>query len=180
VSIIRFLKGPRDALLNHEKVKNYLRMILQEESASTAFPAREIAPPSHQRWVEEKKDEFSALKERFREWTASTEEHEELFRRFVYESKRAFDGDFRQHRMCLCCLMSEGEEIAYDFLVYLEKQPSEEGASYVAIIDQKVSDLRTTFFKWHAGVEAQADLPESLKEAAREIEAGQVEDWEDL
>jgi len=161
-------------------------MGLQAESAAKAFPGREIAPPSHQRWAKETEDGFAALEERFREWGALAEKNEELFQRHVYKNEDAFDGDFRQHRLSLCEMMGMGEEIAYDFLAFVAKNPETDqeiqvaALSYVKIMDQKLASLRATLFQWHGDIEAQVDLPESLKEGCREVKAGKIEDWEDL
>jgi len=158
-------------------------MITQEPVAQT-FPSREIAPPSHRRWADENKDALSDLKERFVKWDAWLQNSEALFQQYVYESQEAFDSDFRQHRSLLCALMADGEEIACDFLFLFGKNPNDENVceslTYVKLLDQKLGALRTTFFKWHAPVEVQTDIPEALKAAVREVKAGQIQEMEDF
>jgi hypothetical protein len=152
----------------------------QEEPVGTTFPSREIAPPAHRRWAGITKGEFSTLEKRFRDWVALIDKYEELFRQNVYESQDAWDADFREHRMHLCALMAEGEELALDFLMFIEKNlPAEEATAFQKIIDHKLAALRLVFFQWHGPLEAQSDLPQEVLDGIRDIESGKVFDMEE-
>lgn len=161
-------------------------MIVEVDPISQGGSVEGVSPLSTQRWFNEKKDQFSVLKQRFRDWSKMCEENEELFQRYVYNNENPSDGDFRQHRFVLCNMMTHGESIAYDILTFCGDNPETdaetkmEAVSYARFIDQKLAQMRSTFFKWHGDVESQMDFPDSLKEAAREIAAGNIEDWQDL
>ncbi len=157
--------GPREN-------QTYTPMILQ------TGPAAREAHPTHRRWENEAQEGFPALEERFREWGAWIDENEELFRRNVYQSEDANEGDFRQHRIRLCAMMAEGESLALDFLIFLEREPNEEGDAYVKLVDQKVAALRSTFFQWHGPIEAQTDIPQDFIDGVRDLNSGKIVDME--
>jgi len=155
-------------------------MMAEEKPATATLQHREIAPPSHRRWATLAQGEISALEERFREWGALIDKDEEMFQRNVYDSQQAWDADFRQHRMHLCGLMAAGEELALDFLMFIEKnRPAEEATAFLKIIDQKLAALRLTFFQWHGPLEGQADIPQEFIEGMRDIQSGKVFDLEE-
>jgi hypothetical protein len=153
--------------------------IMPTASKAPDIPQREICPPDFKRWTTQ--GGLSDLEAEYAKWLSQIADAEEMFNSYVYESEAHClgDADARQHRYHLCALMKTGEYLALKFL--LHGQDEDDLASvqrYVALIDGKVGGFRDTLYKWHAPAEQQDDLPESFKQAAREIEAGQIEDME--
>jgi hypothetical protein len=156
-------------------------MIRQIAPVPASVQAREITRPSHRQWVTEREETFSSLEKSYSAWLNWVGQNEELFQEHVYNAAAPADYDFLQHHTRMCELMAEGGNLMMKFLNFRHRGMSVQAVdNYVSLIDQKVTTLRETFFKWHGDLKAQTDLPESLKQAAREIEAGQIEDWEDL
>ena len=144
------------------------------------IPEREIRLPDFKRWPDQGR--LSDLEAEYAKWLSQIADAEEMFNSYVYDSEShgLTDADARQHRYHLCALMKTGEYLALKFLLHGQDEENMEPVlRYVALIDGKVTAFRDTLHKWHSAAEQQTDFPESLKQAAREIEAGQIEDMEE-
>lgn len=108
-------------------------------------------------------------------WVAHTEAARVLFKRYVYENPEAQQTDFRQHRAALLDLMAKGEILALEFLRHHE----EEAPDAITHLDGLLAGLSREYFDWHGPLEAQSDVPESFKQAAREVSEGKTASFDE-
>ena len=138
------------------------------------FPAREIVPTG---WaMEEQKDPSQIAKDHFALWTKSIAMNAELFKKHVYENENLGELDLRQHRARLHAMIAFGENLAFDFLQLKDPRATE---AHVPFIDTQLAQLRGTLEEWHGPIESDPNIPETFKQATREVLAGQLEDFED-
>lgn len=144
------------------------------------IPHREICPPDFKRW-NQSQGGLADLEAKYAEWLSEIASAEDLFKEHVYQTDDLTDGDARQHRFHLCSLMATGERLALKFLMHGDENDNMEFVQkYASLIDGKLETFRQTLHKWHGPIDQQTDLPDSLKQAASEIETGQIEDWEEM
>lgn len=141
------------------------------QAACQLTPSRETAPPSFQRWIVERADQFAQCEERFRHWLECIAESEDAFRKHVYENPKVKQVDFRQHRQGLFWLLSVGENIATDFQLLGEQDRS---GHYIGLIDVKCEELFHTLLEWHMPVNFKDQVPDSFKRGMQDIADGKV------
>lgn len=146
--------------------------MLQFQSSRTH--PREVSPPSHRVWLEQRQTEAEELQQQFSEWLEYLGTNEALFKRHVYENPEAGQMDFRQHRMRLYGLLHNGENLALRY----EALSEPESAAFVAVIEQKLKELQRTLLEWHMPLDFEDSVPESFKEGVKAIDAGRVLDME--
>jgi len=106
---------------------------------------------------------------------------EGIYKERVYDNPDISDVDLRMHRLTLNGLLHDGENLALINLVLGDQlKQQEEYRQRANEIDAKKADLFKTLIMWHGPIEAQTDIPESFKQAMREVEAGTLEDDDDL
>lgn len=137
--------------------------------------AREVAPPGH--WKQENEDEKTSLVSSVQAWLEGVTANERLFQIHVYDNPDLGDLDLRQHRARLHSLLADGELLGMKLIEFRRKasQPREAQVLFDRV-EQKRQELFSVLFGWHGPLDAQADVPPSFKEAAREASAGRVVD----
>ncbi len=120
-------------------------------------------------------DPLTLLKERFVELKEKISEGDKLAAEHVYHNLDLSMIDVRQHRFMLHYLLCKAEELALDFEIL--RRPSET-ADYVISLDGGVRRLEKIFQDWHGDPESASDIPESFKQAMREVRAGETEGME--
>jgi len=142
---------------------------------------REITPQSYRLlWQLRTQDERSWLESAFQDWLRNLSQHEATSQRFVYQNQEMNDLDLRSHRGSLCALISDGEFLAMQYLAFGSRAGnSDEAEATVNMIDQKLKILLNTLFAWHGSLNDQPDVPESFKQALREVEDGKVLDFDE-
>ena len=141
--------------------------------------SRSIAPRSHTRWLQ-REDEGEALQSLVADWLKDVATNEQLFKENVYENQNANEGDFRQHRAHLCALLADGNCIALGLLEWAQQeQKGEQISAYIILLDQKLKELLETLFAWHGNLKSQTDVPDSFKQAADQIEHGNIVDFKE-
>jgi hypothetical protein len=146
-------------------------------SATSKPFSREMFPQSHRTWLVEKQTQEEALQTGFTGWMEDVSKNEKLFREHVYENKDLVELDIRQHRGRLLALLADGEALSLAFYAWGETSGKiDHVVAYVNLLDQKLKELFTALWEWHGPVEAQSDIPESFKQAAKEAEAGKIVD----
>lgn len=132
-------------------------------------------PRPHANWgVETLKDPLQIALEGFGAWTSDVAMNEELFTRHVYQNQNLGELDLRQHRFRLHGMIAVGEKLALDFL----QIKTEAAVSHVSFIDEKLKVLNATLAEWHGSLEEDPAIPESFKQASREVAAGEFTDME--
>lgn len=129
-------------------------------------------------WVEQE-DPGTILQRELGDWFKELSESEGLFKKHVYANDEINDSDIRQHRCRLAELIAAGETLALNFLIVAEAtKTKKEVMPIVEAIDQKVKDLYSRLFEYHGPIESQPDVPESFKQASREVNAGKLEEMD--
>ena len=138
---------------------------------------RETAPQSHREWIRQEEDPEIILQSELANWLKNVSSNETLFKEHVYENNNLTDADLRQHRSRICDLISSGEVLAMGFVFLGQQKKKENEFGVVAqMIDQALKKLLETLFAWHGPLSAQADIPESFKQAAKEVADGKIVD----
>jgi hypothetical protein len=140
----------------------------------TPIPPREIAPRTHQAWLQGGEDKRARLQSDFIAWLTAVGETEERFKKFAYDDPEAKDTDFRQHRIGLYQSLWGGESIALEFL----DLGGADSEKYVELIDAKLDGLRAVLHAWHGPLTAQADVPAGFKQGCADLDRGNVVDFE--
>jgi hypothetical protein len=143
---------------------------VSEKLETPEFINRTDSPPVRFKTWDEGESAYIRLQNDFAEWVKSISANEKLFKTHVYDNQDLTKYDLRQHRGRLCHAISVGDGLALAF--------SEVGQSAgmspadikttIALIDQHIDKLCGTLFAWHGPLNAQADIPESFKQAAQE------------
>ena len=150
------------------------QMIAEREHKT--LRTREVSPPSHRGWLQEREDEYAALERCYSEWNSDVTKIEELLLKHVHNNDNLNDADLRQHRFQLCRLMFSGEQLAFGFLCL---DGDNDVKSYVNLIDGKVIALRKEFIEWHTPSGYQDPVPESFKSGMKEAEEGKLLEFPD-
>jgi hypothetical protein len=133
-------------------------------------------------WLPKQEDAKTMIERMFTGWVNSVAESEALFQQYVYDNADLNVGDIRQHRAITCGLISDGDLIYIQIHQLIlatkddENAPHKELLAYAEVLDQKLKKLMDTLLSWHAPLASQTDIPESFKQAAREVAAGKLED----
>jgi hypothetical protein len=151
--------------------------VLEKRTELIAQTKREYAPAQPKGWVVAEEDPLSALTRELGEWIQELSQNDVLFKKYVYENENYTNSDTRQHRARICRLIAVGETLALGILILGQKSGNlDEVKPTVQLIDQKIKKLLDELMTWHGSLEVQSDIPESFKQAAREVEQGQIED----
>jgi hypothetical protein len=114
---------------------------------------------------------------RLNDWLKQVEDNEILFRQHVYQNENLTSFDVRQHRARLFDMIANGEHIALTFLEWgIKNSRLEEVKPTVEFIDQRTQKLLLILREWHGSPDQQTDVPESFKQAMREIAEGNLSD----
>gem|GEM_PF-2809416 len=141
----------------------------------TQLHSQGLASRGRVRWPSHQEDERSRIEAGFTAWLDDITAVQDIFSKHVYNNPECSDFDLRQHRVLLYKLLAVGEELVVDALACHQEQPILE--SYIKLGDQKLEELRTVLHEWHGPVE-DTSLPESLKSAFKELQAGSLTDLE--
>lgn len=121
------------------------------------------------------------LTKSFTNWCEEVKSTEANFKKYVYDNQEMGELDLRQHRLWLHNLLCTGEAMLVNFQVFQSMTSNEDAfQEETTLIEQKKKELFATLIEWHGPIEAQTDLPADLKQAMREIAAGQIEDMPEL
>jgi hypothetical protein len=151
-------------------------------SQQFSFVSRETGPlGSGQRnvWVSQKPDIWTLLQNSLSEWLADITVKQEMFKRFVYENEDLHDTDLRQHRLFLFELLCHGEALALDYMMHAEAGPKEAIEATMRLIEERKKELFRVLLEWHGPPDIQTDLPDSFKQAMREVEEGKIVDFKE-
>ncbi|HTI71557.1 MAG TPA: hypothetical protein VMF06_16405 [Candidatus Limnocylindria bacterium] len=129
--------------------------------------SREMCPPEWRSLKQAPEDEIHARFENFKEMIEFSEKN---FKEHVYDNHEAGQYDFMQHRYVICYLMSVGEKLAMDAFRLEQDQVRD---AMLTKVEATLRPLRLIFFQWHGPIEAQTDLPESLKTGMLQGMAGE-------
>jgi len=143
------------------------------------YSTRQINLAEAHYWIpRQQEDPATVLERKLGDWIKEVGENESLFKKNVYENPELHDWDVRQHLARICALISSGESIAIGISVLREAAPglSEQLNPIVALIDQKIKTLLDALIRWHGPLSVQSDIPESFKQATREVEEGNIVD----
>jgi len=120
-------------------------------------------------------DEYPILQNSLASWIKNISSVDPAFKHRVYENEDMQGFDIRHHRAGLLALLADGELLAIQFLAYgFRSQRTEDAQAHVDFIDRKLKELFNTLIAWHGPLSAQADVPESFKQAVREVEQGKI------
>jgi hypothetical protein len=110
-------------------------------------------------------------------WFETVKLFEAIFKEKVYENPNITDVDIRMHCLSLCGLLFDGEQLALFHLIFGDQNKRlQEFQELIKPLDLKKAELLKTLIEWHGSIDAQADLPDDLKQAMREVQAGTLED----
>lgn len=124
-------------------------------------------------WInEETADEVTQIKQEFSSWLAGIEQNKKLFEMYVYKNPNFSALDLRQHRSRLFALLGHGEHL---YVKLSSLQDKLEPSGYLKVIDENLKALADIFNAWHAPLDAQADIPQSFKDAVKELKRGEIE-----
>jgi len=140
---------------------------------------RGLTPATSQGWVVEAEDPANALTRAIGEWFTELGQNDGLFKKHVYDNDSLNDLDMRQHCGRICGLVSDGQHLILDIMTWAHTQGEDamqEAKPIIKAIDQKIKKLTDELFAWHAPLDSQTDIPESFKQAAREVKEGKLED----
>ena len=110
------------------------------------------------------------------EFNGKLAEMEKQVVKHVYQNPEFSLLDARQHRLSLHFYLCKAEELALEFEIL--KRPGET-AAFVTFLDGEIQRLQKIFQDWHGDPETHPGIPESFKEAMRELKADQTEDMEE-
>jgi hypothetical protein len=138
---------------------------------------RGLTPAISQEWLGQQEDPSAALTRMLAEWLQSIGSAESQFKKYVYDNDNLNGFDMRQHRGHLCALISDGEMLVMDVSILSQKSGlQDEAKPILEMIDQKIKKFLEELIEWHAPLAMQADIPESFKQAAKEVEEGKIVD----
>jgi hypothetical protein len=128
-------------------------------------------------WSVENEDPVVWLKSEFAEWTKEISANEKLFKLHVYENQNLLKSDLRQHCGRICHSIATGEYLAAMFTTVGRQTDTESEVNpIISLIDHQLGKLLDALIAWHAPLDAQKDIPESFKQAAREAKEGNIVD----
>jgi hypothetical protein len=155
------------------------RQTIEIPPAPVARINRSMSPATPTGWVQPE-DPATAITREIGDWFKQLSEAEGLFKKHIYGNENINESDIRQHRCHLCALLAEGELLALNVLILSEQTnlPANEFKPVVDTIDQKVKKLYGQLFEYHGPIESQPDIPESFKQATREVNEGKLEDMD--
>ena len=130
---------------------------------------------STQGWREKDVEQIN-LDSLYAAWIEQIDRIEGMFKQHIYENPKADQFDYRQHRLLLYSLLFAGENLAMTLLRLEKLIPI---GHYIERVDAKLVELYDTLQSWHGKLEDQSDVPESFKQAIRELENGQIEPFDD-
>lgn len=126
------------------------------------------------RWESQEDSPEVQLQRDFAEWLAMVVLHESLFKQRVYENTNANEMDYRQHRMRISGLISDGEDIAIRILLLSAKGANvSELAQIAELVDKKLNGFMSVLLEWHGPLESK-DIPESFKRGVSDIADGRI------
>jgi hypothetical protein len=153
------------------------RQTLEMPNVLTARITRGLTSVTTQEWVVQKEDPENVLRRQLGVWLQDVSANNALFKKHVYDNDDLGESDLRQHRGRICELISLGELLAMGFTAFGQETGKEkEVLPVVETIDQVLKKLFDVLMAWHGPLAAQTDIPESFKQAAREVEEGKVVD----
>jgi hypothetical protein len=159
------------------KVSSQKSPSFEMPSVLTARIKRGLTPVATQGWVVQEEDPATALTRALGEWFTELSHNEGLFKKHVHDNEQLNVSDMRQHRARLCALIADGEHLVLDVMILAQKTGAiEETKPIIEMVDQKLKKLFDELFAWHASLDVQTDIPESFKQASREVKEGKIVD----
>ena len=136
---------------------------------------RGLTPATSQEWVVQEEDPGTVLTRNLGQWLKDVSFNEDLFKKHVYENENLSDSDLRQHRARICGMIADGDELVKAVMLLAEETRTQnEAKPIVSVVDQRIKKLFDALIAWHAPLAAQTDIPESFKQAAREVEEEKI------
>lgn len=138
---------------------------------------RGLTPAKPQEWAIQNEDPATVLTRNLGQWLKDVSFNEEMFKKHVHSNDNLSDLDLLQHRARLCGLIADGEWIVRDVTVFTDEiGGADEAKPMISLVNERLKKLFAELFSWHAPLASQTDIPESFKQAAREVEEGKVVD----
>jgi len=135
-------------------------------------------PPNY--WVASTQpDEVALLKEEFNFWLQGVSKNEKLFEQNVYKNPNLTGLDLHQHRARLYTLLARGEGLIVKFYAFAQANKIDP-SGYYKVIEENLNSLTKTFNDWHGDLESQEDIPQSFKDAIRDLNNGKVVPLDDI
>jgi hypothetical protein len=135
---------------------------------------RQISPSSHRQWLQQHEDDFERLESDLVDWQEALALAREQFRKHVYENQNVVPFDFRQHRSCLFNLLASADQLV---LKYCQLMEPERVKNSVLLLDEKISELMTELYQWHAPEGFKDEVPDAFKTSMKEAMAGALLDF---
>lgn len=130
---------------------------------------REVAPPGHDRWTPQQ-PAVNTLAERIKDWLHAVGSHEPVFSRQVYTNPKLTQFDVRMHRLKLCTLMAEGEELALNAIYDVGRDLTEDENQLLDRLEGELLRLQYTYCAWHGDPEQDRSIPEEVHASIAELE----------
>jgi hypothetical protein len=141
-------------------------------------PLREVHPPSHREWLAQQGDKAQLFEDQFVHWQHELSEFDRVAKFRLYENQSFTELDLISHRRCIHSLLAAGEGLTLDLYGLLAENllDREAAEGRMGLIQEHIQKLMECLLKWHTSIEDQEDVPESLKESFRQVEAGDYEE----
>ena len=139
-------------------------------------PSTDIIKHVRKEWNPAQDDDVSKLKKDYAVWVERVAVTQDAAAKQLYDNPDSCPIQLRFHLQNFAALLSRGQLMvlkAYD-LSSRGEAPGDFFADEIDNIDRLVPSLVDRLHMWHGSIDSQHDIPDSLKQAFKEVESGDV------